>query len=287
MIKNYTMKNIINITVATDFSETSRNAYRYAKNMANSLNASLTVVHVKPSFVSASQTAVDPVFEDNSDLIKMVEKLIAEENIFIDNIISKNETKIKILLGNPELVLTDLSEIETTDLLVIGTTGSSDVISKIFGSTSINVSNKAKCPVIVVAKDVKWQPIKKMMFASNYDSMVPEVIDHIKQFASYIDAKMHFVNVRNFDPVYEIKQKDLDWNAVEAENPDIHFEKHTVYGNDTIGELKTYGEQNFIDLMVFVSKERNFWQNLLHKSMTENMALTSNIPIMVLHLDDK
>ena len=282
------MKNIINITVATDFSVTSRNAYRYARGLANSLNATLTMVHVKQSFIVPSEIIVDPLFEDDADLVNEVEKMIAEEDVAVAHIAVKNKVNIKILLGDPEIVLTELSEDGSTDLMIIGTTGLADVLTKIFGSTSIKVSNKARCPVILVPRDVKWKPIEQIMFASNYDSMVPEVVGHIKQFATYMDADMHFVNVKNFDPVLENKQKETNWEELFGPNHyDLNFEKHTVYGNDTIEQLQKYSEEKSIDLVLFVSKHRNFWENIMHKSITENMALSSIIPIMVMHFDDE
>ena len=56
---------------------------------------------------------------------------------------------------------------------------------------------------------------------------------------------------------------------------------------DKIKELKQYAESHNIDLLAFVSKQRNFWEKLIHKSVTENVALSSDIPMMVVHLHDK
>jgi nucleotide-binding universal stress UspA family protein len=60
----------------------------------------------------------------------------------------------------------------------------------------------------------------------------------------------------------------------------------TIYGEDVVNELKQYADAKQIDMMVFVSKHRNFWANITHKSVTQNMALSSVIPLLVMHLDD-
>ena len=282
------MGKIKNIFVAIDFSVTSRNAFCYAKALAKTLDASLTMIHVKVDLMVVSDVMILPnPSEDNSQLIDDLKQIISEEEgIVFNKLAPKQEIKIKLLRGNPESVLVELSKSDETDLIVMGSTGLSDVLTKIFGSTSHNVSNQAHCPVILVPRGVKWEPIEQMVFASNFDSMAPELVHHITDFASSVSADIHFVNVKSFDPVFEIKEKDVDWNALMTNHSDLYFEKHTIYGNDTVEQLKLYSEEKNIDLIAFVSKHRNFWQSLAHKSVTENMVLSVNTPIMVIHLDD-
>lgn len=281
------MKKIKNITVATDFSVTARNAYRYANALANELNAVLTIVHVKNDLMATSGVMPKSPLEDDKKLISDIEALVAEENSATNNFKVNRDVKINIYLGNPVVVLTELSKREDTDLIIIGTTGLSDVLTKIFGSTSVKVSNSAVCPVILVPRDAKWQAIKHIMFASNYESMTSKYVQNISDFAVALRADVHFVNVKNFDPVFEKKQEEINWDELIVKDPNLSFEKHTVYGNDTIEQLKNYSEEKGINLMAFVSEHRNFWEKLIHKSVTENMALSTITPIMVLHLDDE
>ncbi|MBA2613803.1 MAG: universal stress protein [Bacteroidetes bacterium] len=278
------MKNIKNIVVATDFSVTARHAYVYAKKLAKALSAALTVVHVKENLMIASDVVILVSVEEDSQITSNIEQLISEEK---DGDNELQEINIKILNGEPVKVLTELSKNNDTDLIVIGTTGLSDVLTKIFGSTSLKVSNKAHCPVILVPRDVKWHALEQIMFASNYDSMTSEFVQHITDFVVGLNSNIHFVNVKNFDPLFEAKQKEIDWNKLTANDSALQYEKHTIYGNDTVEQLKNYCEEKNIDLMVFVSKHRDFWENLMHKSITERIALFTTIPIMVMHVDDK
>jgi nucleotide-binding universal stress UspA family protein len=281
------MKKIKNIIVSTDFSVTSRQAYRYAKALANELNASLTIIHVKESLVMVSDDMNTPfAIEDERELVKDIEILMKEENLSDRNKTGNQHVSINVFEGDVVDILTQLSKNGKTDLIVMGTTGLSDVLDKIFGSTSIKVSNKAHCPVILVPRDAKWQPIKHIMFASNFDSITPIVIDKITDFALDFAADIDFLNVKNFDPPVEAKQKEIDWDKLIINNKNLSFLKHTIYGNDTVKQLKKYSEDKDIDLIAFASKHRNFWQNLIHKSITENLALSATIPIMVIHNDD-
>jgi nucleotide-binding universal stress UspA family protein len=282
------MKKIKNIVVATDLSATARDAYSYAKELANFLDANLTIVHVKENLIIVSDVMIAPPLSDNdAELTQELEELVAEENAVTGSKV-KGELKIKVLNGDPVDVLVNISKNNDTDLIVIGTTGLSDVLTKIFGSVSVKVSNKAHCPVILVPRDATWKPIKQILFSSNYDSMTKQLCSEIVDFALNIHAGVHFVNIRNYDPPFEEKQKDIDWNQlfVGSDAP-LSYEKHTIYGSDTINELKKYSQQKHINLIAFASKHRNFWENLMHSSITENMALSTTLPIMVMHLDDK
>lgn len=283
------MKPIKNIVVATDFSVTSRNAYRYAKSLAETLDATITVVNVKEHFIMVSDVMIAPLPEaDNESLVEDVKELIAEEDAVLNKSTVKDEVKIKIFKGNPVDILAELSSSNEADLIVMGSTGLQDIVDKVIGSVSLKVANKARCPVILIPRDARWNPIEQIMFASNDESITPKVIHEITDFAAKIKADIHFVNVKNFDPVFELKQNEVSWTDLfDSVNPDSYFETHTIYGNDTTDELKKYSEENNINMMAFASKHRNFWGNIIHKSVTENMALSTTIPMMVIHLDDK
>ncbi len=278
-----------NIVVATDLSVTARNAYRYARALSKTLGVGLTLVHIKENVMSMTDVVRTPFPSSNDlELIKDIEELVAEENEAMGGISSEHEVKIKILSGDPVEVLSGLSKTDATDLIVIGTTGLSDVLAKIFGSVSTKVSNKAQCPVILVPRNAKWKNIEQILYASDHDSMKAEFAQDIIDFAVKMNAGIHFVNVRNYDPVGEAKQKDIDWGELfVATNSNLPYVTSTLYGNDTVRELNDYCEGKSIDLMVFASKHRNFWESLMHKSITENMTLSTDTPIMVVHKDDK
>jgi nucleotide-binding universal stress UspA family protein len=282
------MKKIQNIVVPIDFSTTSRNAYHYARSLAKTLHATITVVNVKDHSIMTSDVMITSFpIDDKHQLIKDIEEFIVEEDISENNPVEKSEVKIQILRGDPVSVLTELSESETTDLIVIGTTGFADVLTKIFGSTSIKLSNQAHCPVILVPRDARWHSIEKIMYASNYDSMSPKVMQRMIDFVMSLNASVHFINVKDFDPPLETKQTEINLsNLLSSVHNDLSFEEHTIYGNNTVEELKNYSEDKHIDIIAFVSKHRNFWEGLIHKSITQNMSFSVDIPMMVIHIDD-
>ncbi len=282
------MKSIKNILVPTDFSVTARNAYAYAKLLAQSLDAHVTVVHINEYFIPVSEIAVAPLSEHEEDrLTEAMETFISDDirgESGDTSILVKNNVKSKILRGDPVSRLEELSK--NADLIVMGTTGLQDFMSKIIGSTSIEVANKAHCPVILVPRDARWKPIDKIMYASNYDSTTPKMVREITDFAVMINAAVHFVHIDEFTENDE-KVTNIIWDELfSTSDPSLAFEIHTIYGEDRIKELNEYSEKNKINLMAFVSKHRNFWQNLMHNSVTQNIAISTTTPMLVMHFDD-
>ncbi len=282
------MKNIKNIVVATDFSNISINAFEYAKGLADSLNATLTVVNVMEDFMMISDVSIAPFpVVSTQEIIDKMDKFIEGENQKLNTQAIGNKINIKVLNGNPASELIELSKSKDVDLIVIGTTGASNVF-KIFGSTAVKVSEEANCPVLLVPHDAKWKTVEKIMYAANSESISKKMIKEIIDITNTLNADIQFVNVKNYDPVFTLKQKEIDWNDLfENIGSDLYFERHTIYGNDTIEELKKFSLEINADMIVFVGNNRSFWGNLIRENISKKMALTTTISMMVLHLNDK
>ena len=281
------MKKLKNILVPTDFSVTARNAFHYAEKLAQATGTEITVAHVNEFFIPISDIAVAPLSRNEEpQMDEAMENFIHEEDIS-KGVLTKKDIKIRILKGNPMHRIVDLSKENGTGWIVMGTTGLQDFISKIIGSTSFYVVNQAQCPVFLISRDVKWRPIKRIMFASNVLSSNPEMLKHITDFAEIFNAAVHFVHVDD-GANSSVQVTDAIWEELlTREAPTISFQIHSIGKEDTVESLNKYAVEHKIDLVAFISSHRSFWQHLIHKSVTERFALTSTCPMLVMHFDDK
>ena len=283
------MKTQKKIIVPTDFSVTALNAFNYAKKLAKSLDAALTVVHVSEYFIPISDFAVAPLFlNEEPQLDEAMENFIQNEIEDSETLtLTKNEVKKRILKGNTSDRLVELSEEKDTDWIVMGTTGLQDFISKIIGSISYSTANKAHCPVFLVPRDAKWRPIRKILFASNLVSAQPEMMRKIIAFAEIFKASIHFVHV-NEGNHETIHVKNVIWEAfLSRTSPTVSFQSHVINSNNAVQALHLYAKNHNIDLVAFISPHRSFWQNLMHKSVTERYAIVNERPMLVMHFDDR
>lgn len=281
------MKNIKNIVVPTDFSTTSHNAFTYAQALAEAFDANVTVIHVNEYYMPASDVRITPIAElDDAPVNAKMTTFLESQDSDVPTMV-KTKVQSKVLIGNAIEEITQYSKRDDVDLMVMGMTGSKDFISKIIGSVSLDAANKANCPVILVPRDATWQHIDRIMFAANYESTLPQTVDEIKDFAELLTARIHFVHVNNQEKEDNEEIMDTIWDELfDDTEPNVAFEMHTIYRGDVIDQLQKYADHHHIDLLAFVNKKRNFWQNFMHYSVTKNIALSTDKPMMILHVND-
>ncbi len=280
------MKIIKNIVVPTDFSATSRNAYVYAQVLAEAFGAEITVLHVKEHYLPASEISIPSIsVYDEVPLNETMKSFIENQDTDVP-VMVKTKVQSKIIKGFAIDEITQYSKRDDVDLIVMGTTGLQDFVSKIIGTVSLDVANKAHCPVFLIPRDATWQPINRIMFAADYASTVPKTVHEITDFAQLLDANIHFVHV-NENKVDNDKLMETIWDELfEAADPRVPFEMHTIYTGNVVDQLEKYATHHKIDLLAFVNKKRNFWQNLMHFSVTQNIAISTDKPMLILHFDD-
>jgi nucleotide-binding universal stress UspA family protein len=279
------MKIVKNILVPTDFSATAHNAFEYAKMVAERFGADITVVHVQPYLLAASEIAV-PIYGGDADerVKEAMNEFIADKSD--SDVMVKTRLTTKIEKGETVSHLVQLSRSKNYDLIVMGMTGLQDIIDKIIGTTSLDVSNQSACPVLLIPRDTHWQPIDSLLFAADRSTATAKIVRSCLDWAESLTAKLFFVHVDE-DPKGDYKLSETIWEELfHRSDPTIAFEMTTINSSDTVGELTKYADKKGIDWFIFVSKHRNFWQNMIHRSISQKIAMTTTKPILVMHLDD-
>jgi nucleotide-binding universal stress UspA family protein len=281
------MKKIKHILVPTDFSVTASNAFNYAKVLAEACGAEITVLHVSEFYLPASELIITPLTQiEDEKIAEAMENFVSEENSNSPTMVQA-KVKTKIIKGDPVSRIVAFSKSDDVDIIVMGTTGLQDFISKIIGSISLDISNKALCPIVLVPRDAKWKPLDRIMFATTYEATAPKIVRKIADFSQIFGAKVDFVHIDD-TPWDEDHDTDKLFDELFlAGSPDFSFEIHSIKKSDVVHGLRTYAERNGVNLIAFAHKHRNFWQNIVHHSITENMSISTDIPMMIMHFDDK
>jgi nucleotide-binding universal stress UspA family protein len=146
------------------------------------------------------------------------------------------------------------------DMIIMGTTGSSDVLDELFGSVSSHVARKAECPVLLIPKGLAYKPVGHILYASNYESADRHMIQALTDFNKLFNATLHFVHVRDEEDESERKPKDEIFNELFLKgDPGFGFEFEDIEGEDISEALNEYAVKNGIDLVVMVARKRSFW----------------------------
>ena len=144
------------ILCATDLKIDSISAFKKAIQIAHQFNSKVYLINVHEEFIDKDKMIMsrvsvntiknqfrDIAIEAKNEMNKLINELEAEE------------VDIEILLkeGKPNKEIIEQAELLSVDLIVMGTNGNDSFKDYILGSTATNVSNHAKCPVLIVPKN--------------------------------------------------------------------------------------------------------------------------------------
>ena len=159
------------ILVPTDFSENSKCALNYAIELAEQLNALITVVHVyHPSINNMNEYMI---ITDNE-----LESISRDRlNEFVKNKKSERQNKVTVMdrieqkleIGFATEKLVNMSKSGEYDMIVMGATGSTGLLEKVFGKVSLHVAKSSACPVLLIPSGVRFEPVEEIMFAIEYE----------------------------------------------------------------------------------------------------------------------
>ena len=145
------------ILVAIDGSEASLHALEIAAEMAENDNAELTILTVAPypppMFNEDSMTSILPRYQD--DLRDSYEKVLNETN---QKLIEKHPTLTTVPIfmeGNPSKHIIDTAQARDSDLIILGSRGTSGIIDWMLGSVARHIVEHCTAPVLIV-KDQKY-----------------------------------------------------------------------------------------------------------------------------------
>ena len=278
------MKTII---VPVDFSKVAQNAYLFAREMASFFKHKIKVVHV----YGGELDAMERLALQSGDT--PFNYLLSKLNNFVEdvpgkgNVMTKVEIEVEILEGNTVKKIVELSEDKNTAMIIAGSEGHYNWLEHLSGSITSALAQKAKCPVMLIPKGVKYTRFDNMLYASDFSSADEKMILRFIDFAKHFDASIHFIHIEDED--------DIDFSAIEDSifnllfkdgDPDFSFNMVSINGVDVINGLNQYAEENDIDLIVLVNRHRAFIDNLLGLSTTRQLAMDTNFPLMVYHFQD-
>ena len=135
------------ILVPTDGSEFAKKAQKHALFLANVSGAEIIAVSVTENNFVNGLPLDDEVYQLNQIL-----KERSEENLKEFDKLNEEDIKITHVVreGSPARVILEVSEDESVDLIVMGSSGKSGFDRFIMGSVADKVVNSAKCAVLVI-----------------------------------------------------------------------------------------------------------------------------------------
>ena len=264
------------ILVPVDFSPTSVNALKYSAELARKLGAKLEIMHAY--HVTASG---DTAFFVNEAMIENHQRL--------------SEGKLKELAANiPELqaapyalsvkfgltssAILERLKTKDIDLVVMGSKGETDVVSKLFGSTTNDIINNANCPVIAIPKEVKSVQWNQVVMAIDGTDMP---VEGAKSWLSYIHrifgSSFHVVHVN--DQPDQKNYEELYKPSLQQIFGDIAYRFHTITSNSVERGLIDYMKGLDAHVLMIFPRKRHIIIDLFTHKVTKHLCEQMHQPV--------
>jgi len=265
------------VLIPTDFSASSKNAFYYALQLYGNTDTTFDLVHIYHTSFDPSQPTVldfslgiDKIKKDNLDrFIEEIPETIGE------GLMNKDGINGKVVMGFAAEQLISLSK--SYDVIIMGTTGSHKLADKMFGTISLEVSRKAFCPVFLIPDNSKYLKFKNIVYACDFEGVNPLILDKIVNFAQRFEAQMHFIHVTQNENALDIGM------SIKQLSFPLTYSTKTIKAESISDGLNSYVEENDIELVIMATRRRNFWEQIMHKSITKKMAINSQVPLLVYH----
>lgn len=264
-----------NILIPIDFSKNAENALAFAISLAAGFGADIHLVHAYHSTSHAGHLAnVDRVIKEDRD---------KEMNGYLE--------KAKTLAGNLNLngrcrkgyaveIIKDEVEKVNADLIVMGTLGASNVSKKIMGSTTSNLIKNIETPILAIPASTENTGFDNLVVALDaLNSPDPSLLNPMMEIAKNYAASVHLIHVSK-----ETLHTDVDpdvKNHLSASGLAFSFTK--ILSEDTLEGILNFSEEKENSMLCLVSRQRNWFGNLFHNSISQQIAKKAASPLLILH----
>lgn len=262
------------VILPTDFSPASKNAVKYILKVLQQIPTIFKLLYVyHPIPDVTGMNIVSELSDIQKDKLK---KLSLEYQGMIDAQGSLNLIDPVFESGLAAEKIDEYSKNEKADLIVMGTSGKGDAFKNLFGSVSLEIAKRAEVPLLLVPPNSKQEKLKNIMFLTNDPSVEQIAFSDLVDFAKRFDARIYIVHVSEKDDApYPFEWFRRAYNKIETKV----IQKDRVDFDRLISD---YAEELDIDMIAMVHGKRSFISSLFHRSISKQMAIHTDFPLMIL-----
>ena len=281
------MEKQLQLFLATDYSESVKNAERYAVQFAERTSSKLTMLHVYeipfnfPSTLAEYAKATEKLREyELRKLKRHCERLLSS----LDKKYQKMSYDCMVLEGSVGKQVSKEAKLIHADIIITGTHGVSGLRKFFLGSHTWDIIKRSEVPVLAVPEDASFMDIKNIVFASEYrNGEIPGIRLMIK-LAKEFDAHLTVLHISNDMITKEfeklIQQRFLD--EIKNENRFDKFNLKVVHHDDVIQGINNYCARSNADWVVMSHAKPFFLEKIMgpSKSVTREMSFTTHTPML-------
>jgi nucleotide-binding universal stress UspA family protein len=262
---------MINIIVATDFSETANNAMEYAIAAAKDINASIIVFHL---FKLSSHMAHAMISTKALD-----EYLLMKKNEYEKRVAKVSEAyNIKMIpvvkMGDFLPEVQQVIEEYDAQLLVMGMPKKT-IEQELLGNTTTSAIYTLKFPILSIPQGVKYNGIGHIIYACDLKRGIhATILQRVKEYATKFGAMVEVLHVGNSDKKIEAKY------TIDREFDGIPYYYNDVTAEGVVKAIIKEAKNVGADMIIMTPHRYGFWGSLFNRTKTRSMVSNGEIPLL-------
>jgi nucleotide-binding universal stress UspA family protein len=275
------------ILVPSDFSPNASSALQYAIHVAELMQARLVVFHcyqVSFTIITQAKTEEETDLLIKQDIAISTAKLQTQvKNAYQESGI--NEVPATTIVGverNPFVVekTLEVAKQHRADIIVMGTHGAAGLKKLFFGSNTSNMISRSVIPILAIPENYTFKKVNTIALASDLEDTEVE-LSKVVPFASAMDARLDIVHLDY--GLDALGHKEQTIAKLVENNPykklRLIMQKATPE-HTLLKQLRKYLDEQKPEWLVMFTRERSFWDKILLRSKTEDMANFLPMPLL-------
>lgn len=266
-----------------DFSECALNALEYASKIGEKYQARLVVFHVlnKQDYQKLAPLDLEGIHQE--EFVK--NKLASLQTAVIQESVPKGLQSCEVMISEGPIVqkTIEFSQKINANLIVVGTEGMNDFKEQVFGSRSSRLVLQADRDILVVPRKVFFKRPRKLVYASDYVEEDKLAIQKVVELASFFKSEIDVVHVSSRNRVID---KALHKTMLEELKPFVKYDLVNYvlksFRDDLALGLENYLQLAKGDMLVTLSKKKDFFDQLFSKNLSRKMSYFITKPLWVI-----
>lgn len=274
------------ILYATDYSENSVAALKYAYSLSKTIRAALKVIHIfdYPTMLDDFSLKAEEAFPDiEGDAFKKHHSKLTnfcKEHLGTD--FGEMNVKVEAIEDKSVVngIVSKANEIDAF-LIITGIKGGSALREVIMGSTAKHLIEESPCPVLSIPKDTSLTQIENIIYATDFEEEDLGAIDKLTEIAEPLNAKIRIVHISPLKETVGIGQKKDMEDKIHKYIEYPNLELDILYSDDVFNDLKTYFGKANADLIAMLEREsKSLSSQVFHRDLVKRMESYGKIPLI-------
>ena len=269
------------IVLPTDFSDNARHACRYAINLYKGQEVTFHLIHsFEPPHPTGMLIRIDDILKKEA-----LQNLKNEQVLLEKDLHDGQKLGVDAVVGELNNVTNQVIRKNNAELIVMGTKGATGLKEIFVGSNASEIIQSAIKPVLAIPEDAAIKKPETFVLAADYENLNDiSVLEPLRSIVKSLEGKLMVVNVKSTDDGEIVFNPVTEKLAIEDYFEDVDHSYHEIQNESVSEGLNDFLNQNDADVLAMIPEKNNFFMKIFHKSVTKQMVLHSQIPLLSLRI---